>query len=119
MKKSIFSIFALSSLGLLAFTAINELPIGADMPKADVKMKDISGNQISLKDAAKNNIYAPIIFLDETNADLFCPIVDPKWSGAIPASLFLNNKTGYRKFFEDQLTKDQLEKKIIFMIQPK
>jgi len=31
------------------------LPIGADMPKADVKMKDISGKEISLKDAAKKN----------------------------------------------------------------
>jgi len=33
--------------------------------------------------------------------------------GAIPASLFVNNKTGYRKFFEDQLSKEQVEKEII------
>lgn len=58
-----------------------------------------------------------IVFLDETNADLFCPAVDPKWSGAIPATLFVNNKTGYRSFFEDQLSKDQLEKEILKMIQ--
>jgi len=63
--------------------------------------------------AIKNKIKAPIAFLDETNADLFCPKVDQNWSGAIPASLFVNNKTGYRKFFEDQLSKEQVEKEII------
>ncbi|MGZ4095770.1 MAG: TlpA disulfide reductase family protein, partial [Bacteroidia bacterium] len=40
----------------------------------------------------------PVYFLNETNADLFCPAVDKSWSGAIPASLFINQKTGYRKF---------------------
>jgi thiol-disulfide isomerase/thioredoxin len=62
--------------------------------------------------AKKRKVTAPIVFLDETNADLFCPAVDPSWSGAIPASIFLNGKTGYRKFFEAQLTKAQLEKEI-------
>ncbi len=55
MKKKIFSVLALASIGLVAFTVANELPIGADMPKADVKMKDISGKEITLKDAAKKN----------------------------------------------------------------
>ncbi len=54
------------------------------------------------KFAQKQKITAPVVFFFETNADLFCPAVDSKWSGAIPASLFINNKTGYRKFFEDQ-----------------
>jgi thiol-disulfide isomerase/thioredoxin len=67
--------------------------------------------------AAKNKIVAPIFFLDETDADLFCPKVDQSWSGAIPASLFVNNKIGYRKFFEDQLSKEQVEKEIISMTQ--
>jgi thiol-disulfide isomerase/thioredoxin len=69
--------------------------------------------------AKKNKIKAPIAFLDETNADLFCPKVDSTWSGAIPASLFVNNKTGYKKFFEDQLSKAQVEKEILSMINPK
>lgn len=60
---------------------------------------------------------ASVVYLDETNADLFCPVVDPKWSGAIPASLFVNNKTGYKTFFEDQLTRQQLINEIDKMIQ--
>ncbi|MDB5253518.1 MAG: hypothetical protein JWP27_2687 [Flaviaesturariibacter sp.] len=53
-----------------------------------------------------------IVFLDETNADLFCPVADPKWSGAIPATLFINNKTGYWHFVEDPLKKEDFAAEI-------
>src|SRR5688500_8794581 len=33
--------------------------------------------------ASRFKFTAPIVFLDETNADVFCPRVDEKWSGAI------------------------------------
>ena len=62
--------------------------------------------------ATKLKITAPVKFLDETNADVFCPAVDKAWSGAIPATLFINNKTCYRKFIEVELTPEQLESEI-------
>jgi cytochrome oxidase Cu insertion factor (SCO1/SenC/PrrC family) len=41
---------------ILAFKPfIDPLPIGASMPKADLKMKDVSGKEVSLKDAKKKN----------------------------------------------------------------
>ena len=51
MKKLAFSVIALTALTLISFAPPAELPIGADMPKSDVKMKDISGKEVSLKDA--------------------------------------------------------------------
>jgi thiol-disulfide isomerase/thioredoxin len=62
--------------------------------------------------AKKQKFTVPILWLDETNADYFCPKIDPHWSGAIPATLFINNKTGYRKFFEEQLSHEVLIKEI-------
>ena len=59
--------------------------------------------------ADKFEFTAPIVFLNETNADIFCPKIDEKWSGAIPASLFINNKTGYRKFFEEEMSEQRFE----------
>jgi peroxiredoxin len=53
MKKLIFSVFI--GLGLLSFAAIGELKIGDDMPKADIKMKDVGGKEISLKEAKGKN----------------------------------------------------------------
>lgn len=37
-----------------AFTVSGPLPIGSEMPKATVKMKDISGKEVSIKDALKS-----------------------------------------------------------------
>jgi len=51
-------------------------------------------------------------WLDETNADYFCPKIDQAWSGAIPATLFINNNRHYRKFIEESLSEEVLEKHI-------
>ena len=49
------------------------------------------------------------VWLNETNADHFCPAIDEKWSGAIPSTIIVNNKTGYRKFIEDQVSAADFE----------
>ncbi|MEI9909398.1 MAG: TlpA disulfide reductase family protein [Bacteroidota bacterium] len=66
--------------------------------------------------AAKRKFTAPIAWLDETNADYFCPKIDSSWSGAIPATLFINNKKGYRKFYEEQIPEAKLEKEIMAIL---
>ena len=53
--------------------------------------------------AAKRQWDVPLVWLDETNADYFCPRIDSTWTGSIPATLFVNNQTGYRKFYEQPL----------------
>ena len=61
------------------------------------------------KFVAKKKYAAKIAWLDESNADYFCPLIDTSWSGAIPATLFINNKTGYKKFYEKQLSPVEIE----------
>jgi thiol-disulfide isomerase/thioredoxin len=60
----------------------------------------------------KKQYAATVLWLDESNADHFCPKIDKNWSGGIPSTLFINNKTGYRRFFERQLTEPQLRQNI-------
>ncbi|MBC7875168.1 MAG: TlpA family protein disulfide reductase [Ferruginibacter sp.] len=69
--------------------------------------------------AKKRKFTAPIVWLDETNADYFCPKIDAKWSGAIPATLFINNKTGYRKFVEEQISHEKLRQEITAILEKK
>ncbi len=64
----------------------------------------------------KRKYTVPVVWLDETNADYFCPFIDEKWSGAIPATLFVNNKTGYRNFYEKQLSHEDLKKEIMAIL---
>ena len=59
--------------------------------------------------AKKHNFNAEILWLNETNADHFCPMIDTKWSGAIPATIIVNAKTGYKKFFEEEIGASKFE----------
>ncbi len=50
MKKVL--LFSIIILVLAAFARVpSGLPLGADIPKADIRMKDVSGNLVSLKEA--------------------------------------------------------------------
>jgi thiol-disulfide isomerase/thioredoxin len=64
----------------------------------------------------KRKYTVPVLWLDETNADYFCPKLDAKWTGAIPATLFINNKTGYRNFVEEQISHETLKLEIMAIL---
>lgn len=54
----------------------------------------------------------PNYLLDEIDYNAWIDKVDPQWSGAIPATLIINSKTGQRKFIEKELKEGDLEKLI-------
>lgn len=58
-------------------------------------------------------------WLNETNADYFCPRVDSSWSGAIPATLFINPVTGYRLFREEQISREELASQLKELVRPR
>ena len=60
----------------------------------------------------KLGIRSRIVWLDEFDADYFCPKVDSSWSGALPASLFVDRQSGYRVFREQVLSASQLRQAI-------
>jgi thiol-disulfide isomerase/thioredoxin len=66
--------------------------------------------------ASEKKFSAPIIWLNETNADYFCPKVDKNWTGGIPSSLFINNQKHYRRFFERELNSVQVDENIKAML---
>src|SRR5688572_3491765 len=55
MKRNFFAATAIAAISFAFTTFSDPLPIGSGIPKADLKMKDISGKEISLKDAKKKN----------------------------------------------------------------
>ncbi len=91
---------------------------GVKLILVSLDMKDAYPKKINMV-ARKLKLNPPVYWLDESDADYFCPKVDSSWSGALPSSLFINHHTGYRKFFEDELSKEKLEKEIKSMIAPK
>ena len=56
MKKILFAAFPVAIAGMLLLGKVTDpLPIGASLPHPDKKMKDISGKEVSLKDAMRKN----------------------------------------------------------------
>lgn len=67
--------------------------------------------------AKKNGYRSEIIWLNETNADAFCPQIDKSWDGAIPVTLMVNNRKQYRKFFGEQLPEAKLVQELKLLVE--
>ncbi|HEX8461975.1 MAG TPA: TlpA disulfide reductase family protein [Segetibacter sp.] len=52
----------------------------------------------------KQGYKGEVIYLGETDADVFIPIIEKKWNGAIPASIFIDNSKKIYEVFNNQLT---------------
>ncbi len=59
---------------------------------------------------AKNkNIKSQIVWLNETDPNVFCPAIDPEWGANIPVTLMVNKATNYRKFYGTALSARELK----------
>ncbi len=67
--------------------------------------------------AKKNGYHSEIIWLNETDADEFCPKVDKSWQGAIPVTLMVNNQKKYKQFFNQQLPEPRLIQELQKLVQ--
>lgn len=66
--------------------------------------------------AQKLGIKSQVLWLDEFDADYFIPKIDSAWSGALPATLLLNAQKDYRRFLDQVLTEEKLQKEIELML---
>ena len=55
----------------------------------------------------KNDIKNGVILLDDHNSNRWIPLVDEKWTGAIPATLIYGN--GFREFYSKEFTFSELD----------
>jgi hypothetical protein len=80
--------------------SVNELPIGASIPNPDTKMKDISGKELSFKDAKKENGLlvmftcntCPVVMKNQERTNEICKLARQKGIGVI----LLNSNEGSR-----------------------
>ena len=56
----------------------------------------------------KRSIDLRVLLIDELDYNLWIDMVDPSWSGAIPATLIIEPSTGRRIFLERELEKNEL-----------
>jgi peroxiredoxin len=100
MKKVFFAFTALATFAAFSFPS-QVLPIGADMPKPDVKMKDISGDLISLRQVKDANGLlvmfscntCPYVIKNQSRTKNICSFAKSKNFGVI----ILNSNEGGRR----------------------
>lgn len=58
-----------------------------------------------------------VLYLIETDSKYFIPVIDTAWSGAIPASIFVDNSKKYYRFFNMQLTEPRFDLELKNLLQ--
>lgn len=98
---------------------IKELPLieklGASRNDIAIKLvsmdMDLDPNPDKVRGfVARKKIASPVLILDERNPNSWIDKLDKNWSGALPATLIVNNQNGRRKFVEGELHEGDLEK---------
>jgi thiol-disulfide isomerase/thioredoxin len=99
---------------------VKELPIFEKLNaegRPDVKVTLISMDLDLDPDAekvykfiARKKIQSDVLLLDEREPDLWINKISEEWSGALPATLIVDSRTGRRKFIERELKDGELEK---------
>ena len=64
------------------------------------------------KFVARKKIQSKVVILDAKDPNSYIDQIDKNWSGALPATIIINGKTGQRKFVEKELHEGELEKLI-------
>lgn len=98
--KKIYGILPLAILGLFFWGSHGILPIGAPIPNPEVKMKDISGKDVSFRDAMQKNGLlvmfscntCPIVKRYQSRSNELCKYASNKQVGVI----LLNSNEAYR-----------------------
>lgn len=80
MKKILFAALPLVAMATVMLFPADPLAIGSALPKADVKMKDISGKDVSFNDAKKKN---GLLVMFSCNT---CPVVHQYESRTVSAA---------------------------------
>lgn len=100
---------------------VKEMPL---FEKLDLERDDVKVTFVSMdldldpdpskvyKFVARKKLQSEVVILDEANPDSWINAIEKSWSGAIPATIVINGKTGQRKFVEKELHEGDLEKLI-------
>lgn len=88
------------------FEKLQETYGGKDVQVLLVSLDFSADKASAYKD--KKNIQSEVVFLDETDHNRWIDKISPQWSGAIPATLIVDTRTGKEQFFERKFEEKEL-----------
>jgi hypothetical protein len=85
--KKLFTVLPVAAIAFFSLQSVNDpLPIGSSLPSPDAKMKDISGKEVSFKDAMKKN---GLLVMFSCNT---CPVVGKYQSRTLEVGKYAADK---------------------------
>jgi hypothetical protein len=95
---------------------VEEIP---DLIRVCNKQKNVKLLLVSLDDKSmfpkklnrfvkKHHFKTNLLWLNETDANYFCPKIEPSWNGTIPATLIIDRKKGKRMFVESEMSAEEM-----------
>ncbi len=100
---------------------VKEIPL---FERLGQQRKDVSVTLVSMdmdldpnpdkvnKFITRRKLTSSVLILDETDPNTYIDLIEKEWSGALPATIVINAKTGKRVFVERELHEGELEKLI-------
>lgn len=76
-------------------------------------------NEVLIPFVKKKNIQSKVVLLNEPDGNTFIDKIDSNWSGALPATLIINNNTSFRFFDEKEFNFDSIDSIIKISFQKK
>lgn len=98
---------------------VKEIPL---FEKLNAERKDVEVSLVSIdmdldpnpekvyRFVERKKLQSNVYILEAANPNKWIDLIDESWSGAIPATLIVNSKTGKRTFIERALQEGELEK---------
>jgi thiol-disulfide isomerase/thioredoxin len=60
----------------------------------------------------KKGYKGEVVFLNESDADYFCPLIEKQWDGSIPSTVFIDNSRNYKVFVGSQVTRQRFAQEL-------
>jgi len=106
---------------------IKELPFFEALPEQmegrNIKVSLVSLDFVEKLDKVnsfieRKELASSVLLLDNIDYNSWIDKVDKKWSGAIPATLIIDSKSGKRKFIEGEMKEEQLNNILAEFVNP-
>ncbi len=110
MKTLLISSLLVPILGLVAIRSADTLPIGAALPKADLRIKDVSGKELTLQQVKRSNGLlvmfscntCPIVIANQSRTKEVCAYAGDRKIGVILLNANEGDRQGGNSFGEMQ-----------------
>ena len=91
------------------FEELNKFSLNKKLKLVLVSLDFIKDYDKLVSFVKKNSLQSTVVLLNEPDYNSWIDRVSTEWGGSIPATMIYNHSSGFRKFYEQEFTFDELQ----------